>query len=232
MSKAVVANNIDHKDPLSFLDDIDIIDFANGNSGSTDHQEMFSLLKREIDDDLNLLFNDDDNNLFDVQKLTANNVKVEPEVYTDCMWSSADHARDRKRDVSITLSECAEGLATITSMEMFDFLENEKTPPEACLDNASLMWNQLNEDSDTDTDNEEIDVVTSNDDDVQPWVKQQQQMNIQRIKPGKRWHSNIFVQNFSNLFKTTLTTCLNKWLFGCHESHPGHPDTICCLIEH
>jgi hypothetical protein len=121
--------------------------------------------------------------LFDVDTppMTADGVKVEPlpQVFSDCMWSAdfrnTNLNRDRQRDVSITLSECAEGLATITSMEMFEF--QCKASPGVTFDNAGLMMNSLNDESD-----EEIDVVTANDSDVS--LQQCHQNSFHRIEPG------------------------------------------------
>ena len=193
-------------DDLSFLDDIDlshcdIVKSEPINSGFPDFkpsqvQDLFSFLDIE-----GTAFSSHDekakeNDAFVTPSPTTSaglQNKHKPEVFSDCMWSAAAgnslKAKGRKRDVSITLTECNNGLATITSLEMLDILG--RTPPVVDgLDSSNnLMWNPLNDTSETERDSEEeeeIDVVTSNpdDDDVMPWVTCQQ-TNIQRIEAGK-----------------------------------------------
>lgn len=207
-------------DQLSFLDDIDLSDCdgikSEPSSGNLpdlkphQEQELFNFFEREIDDMTSQIFPAAaDDKMKDALTMscpttsTAFKIKHEPEVFSDCMWSAdarnGHRTKDRKRDVSITLSECANGLATITSMEMFDILG--KTPPVDGLENSSLLWNPLNDASETESDNEdeEIDVVTSNDDDVKPWLKQEQ-TNFQQIEPGNGFFKNDDDNKFLTFF--------------------------------
>ena len=93
-------------------------------------------------------------------------------IKSDCMWSSVnlfaqENSRKRRRDVSLTLSECAEGLLSINSLDvnMLDSLntpnnlmniddEAASTTSSSSSDQDSFMANSEDEEAD-----EEIDVV-------------------------------------------------------------------------
>jgi len=92
-------------------------------------------------------------------------------IKSDCMWSSVnlfaqENSRKRRRDVSLTLSECAEGLLSINSLDvnMLDSLntpsnlmniDDEAASTTSCSsDQESFMANSEDEEAD-----EEIDVV-------------------------------------------------------------------------
>merc|ERR1719410_7601 len=92
-------------------------------------------------------------------------------IKSDCMWSSVnlfaqENSRKRRRDVSLTLSECAEGLLSINSLDvnMLDSLntpsnlmniDDESASTTSCSsDQESFMANSEDEEAD-----EEIDVV-------------------------------------------------------------------------
>lgn len=86
-------------------------------------------------------------------------------IKSDCMWSSVnlfaqENSRKRRRDVSLTLSECAEGLLSINSLDV-NMLDSLNTPTTTMMniddtpsDNDDLMANSEDEEAD-----EEIDVV-------------------------------------------------------------------------
>ena len=128
----------------------------------------------------NLLFDDE------IAATATEEVKDEPPVFSDCMWSSAaknqQHGRERKRDVSITLSECAEGLATITSLEMFDFHSKAQT--------GDAIFDSVRDASETDTD-EEVDVVTASDSDFAASVMKQKNL-FHKVQPGLCFSSSSY----------------------------------------
>merc|ERR1719410_3101996 len=73
-------------------------------------------------------------------------------IKSDCMWSSVnlfaqENSRKRRRDVSLTLSECAEGLLSINSLDV-NMLDSLNTPTSTMMniddtpsDNDDLMAN-------------------------------------------------------------------------------------------
>ena len=92
-------------------------------------------------------------------------------IKSDCMWSSVnlfaqENSRKRRRDVSLTLSECAEGLLSINSLDV-NMLDSLNTPTSNLMnmddtasstesDQDSFMANSEDEEAD-----EEIDVVST-----------------------------------------------------------------------
>jgi len=98
-------------------------------------------------------------------------------IKSDCMWSSTlnsnafgdetsckTHHQGRKRDISFTLDECAEGMTTSTCTEMTGVtpLEMLSTGGGNMIEGA--LWNPLNScsssENETDDSDEEIDVET------------------------------------------------------------------------
>ena len=90
-------------------------------------------------------------------------------IKSDCMWSSVnlfaqENSRKRRRDVSLTLSECAEGLLSINSLDV-NMLDSLNTPTNMIGnmddESSSVHSNESFEAGSEDeaSDNEEIDVV-------------------------------------------------------------------------
>ena len=174
-------------------------------------EELLSFLSSKVDNDFLADFHNVEqqpsthsflNDVATTSTADVHSIKTEPDILSDCMWSAAvkeslqtkSNKNGRKRDVSLTLSECAEGITSIASMDL-DFLGS--TPPGiGILDGSSQIWTPLNQNSEigTDSEEEEIDVVTARDDDVTPWVEQRLAKNVQNIQPGRATFDFCFVR--------------------------------------
>lgn len=119
-------------------------------------------------------------------------------IKSDCMWSSTQsnffentttfrpHHKGRKRDVSLTLSDCAKGITSITSMEMTGVapLEMLSTTTTATATEGAL-WNPVNSETETDNSDEEVDIETPSDNIKQNSHQQHQaHHNRKTVEPG------------------------------------------------
>merc|ERR1711963_696980 len=172
------SNNMDFELPFEDLDFGDLLDVKQEplyqeQQPQQPQPALAQALSSPISDDIKI---EDNNDLFE-----AINVNADPDPFfnmeslmddasldsikSDCMWSSVnlfaqENSRKRRRDVSLTLSECAEGLLSINSLDV-NMLDSLNTPTTTMMniddtpsDNDDLMANSEDEEAD-----EEIDVV-------------------------------------------------------------------------
>ena len=147
-------------------------------------------------------------------------------IKSDCMWSSTlssvfgdatttskVHQKGRKRDVSLTLSECAEGITSITSMEIAPLEMLSTTATANLMGGGSMiegaLWNPLNTcNSETETDDSdvEVDVETPYENDSNPLLQQQHSHKSRHrkksIEPGIA--HLIFISTFKLFHYCTL----------------------------
>ena len=227
-------------DPMAFLDQLvikeeDFLDEENvqvidaschlPDLRPSHDDELLNFLTSKVDNDFLADFqnagqpsrNDFLNDLATTSTVDVRSIKTDPDILTDCMWSAAvkeslqlKSNKGRKRDVSLTLSECAEGITSIASMDL-DFLGT--TPPSGgILDGSNLIWTPLNQNSETETDSEEeeIDVVTAKDDDVTPWVEQRRAQSVQSIQPGKKVKQELGTLETNKTSKVLRIWSLNR----------------------
>ena len=180
-------------------------------------EEPNDMFLKQVNDDLSIKeevfqINEDDNScdfLNDLNLPTMDIIALEPDtIKSDCMWSSIHigeiqqqhHSnKSRRRDISLTLSECTEGIMAIKDIEMLG-----TSPPTfmgGFLGGASLNayietpLNSSASESDTESTStdEEIDVVSSDDPDYSHSLLHQQQHHrshtnvkkIPHIEPGR-----------------------------------------------
>lgn len=178
------SNNMDFELPFEDLDFGDLLDVKQEplyqeQQPQQPQPALAQALSSPISDDIKI---EDNNDLFE-----AINVNADPDPFfnmeslmddasldsikSDCMWSSVnlfaqENSRKRRRDVSLTLSECAEGLLSINSLDV-NMLDSLNTPTSNLMnmddtasstesDQDSFMANSEDEEAD-----EEIDVVST-----------------------------------------------------------------------
>ena len=177
------SNNMDFELPFEDLDFGDLLDVKQEplyqEQQPQQQPALAQALSSPISDDIKI---EDNNDLFE-----AINVNADPDPFfnmeslmddasldsikSDCMWSSVnlfaqENSRKRRRDVSLTLSECAEGLLSINSLDV-NMLDSLNTPTSNLMnmddtasstesDQDSFMANSEDEEAD-----EEIDVVST-----------------------------------------------------------------------
>jgi len=178
------SNNMDFELPFEDLDFGDLLDVKQEplyqeQQPQQQQPALAQALSSPISDDIKI---EDNNDLFE-----AINVNADPDPFfnmeslmddasldsikSDCMWSSVnlfaqENSRKRRRDVSLTLSECAEGLLSINSLDV-NMLDSLNTPTSNLMnmddtasstesDQDSFMANSEDEEAD-----EEIDVVST-----------------------------------------------------------------------
>ena len=176
-------DNMDFELPFEDLDFGDLLDVKQEPLYEQAPQPMASPVASSITDEAVKIEEADNSDLFEA--ININSADNDPffnmeslmddasldSIKSDCMWSSVnlfaqENSRKRRRDVSLTLSECAEGLLSINSLDvnMLDSLntpsnlmniDDEAASTTSCSsDQESFMANSEDEEAD-----EEIDVV-------------------------------------------------------------------------
>jgi len=175
-------DNMDFELPFEDLDFGDLLDVKQEPLYEQAPQPMASPVASSITDEAVKIEEADNSDLFEA--ININSADNDPffnmeslmddasldSIKSDCMWSSVnlfanqENSRKRRRDVSLTLSECAEGFLSINSFDvnMLDSLntqnnmmniEDTASDTSSC-DQDSFMANSEDEEAD-----EEIDVV-------------------------------------------------------------------------
>lgn len=201
--EAIMDDNDAFPDLENFAQDFDISDVKSLDEPFAVKDEQGDFFIKEVESDFFVKeVNDDDSScdfLSDLNLPTLDLSAFEPETLkSDCMWSSTlnhmveaqqQQTKGRKRDFSLTLSECNEGLMAIKDIEMLG-----STPPTFMGGNL-LAGSSLNayietplttsaseSDTESTSTDEEIDVVSSDDNDGyrRHLVQQQQQHHYHR----------------------------------------------------
>lgn len=205
--EGIMDDNDTFPDLENFAQDFDITDVKSLEEPFSVKDEPGDFFIKEVESDFFVKeevfqMNDDDSscdflNDFNLPSLDLS--ALEPETLkSDCMWSSTlnhmveaqmNQTKGRKRDFSLTLSECNEGLMAIKDIEMLG------TTPPTFMGGNLLAGSSLNayietplttsaseSDTESTSTDEEIDVVSSDDNDGyrRHLVQQQQQHHYHR----------------------------------------------------
>jgi hypothetical protein len=198
--------NGDNFADLDFLNDIYTEAMT---SESCQPPETYAVKTYDVDEDLS------------IAEVKFSNSDPEP-IKSDCMWSSTlasnvcgdvssskrHHHKGRKRDVSLTLSECADGIMSITSMEMTGFAPLEVLSIDSGNSIEGVLLNTFSSETETDDSDEEVDVETPYDNVSDPLLQQHShkpRLQKKSIEPGIYVFNIWIVKKLSSCTRIFLT---------------------------